>query len=112
MRWTNSIAGCGCAARVTGTRVGQPMLVEDITMHSRSTEVRHRIYVRDATSAALIETEQSIELSPGDVIDIAGFPVVSATNPTLKNAIIRRVGHAAPPAASAPGARDAAGRQP
>ena len=86
---------------VTGTRVGQPMLVEDITMHSRSTEVRHRIYVRDATSAALIETEQSIELSPGDVIDIAGFPVVSATNPTLKNAIIRRVGHVAPPAASA-----------
>ena len=70
-------------------------------MHSRSTEVRHRIYVRDATSAALIETEQSIELSPGDVIDIAGFPVVSATNPTLKNAIIRRVGHVAPPAASA-----------
>ena len=64
---------------VTGMRVGQSMLVEDITMHSRSTEVRHRIYVRDATSAALIETEQSIDLSPGDVIDIAGFPVVSAT---------------------------------
>jgi signal transduction histidine kinase len=85
---------------VTGTRVGQPMLVEDITMHSRSKEVRHRIYVRDATSAALVETEQSIELAPGDVIDIAGFPVVSATNPTLKNAIIRRVGHVAPPAAT------------
>ena len=85
---------------VTGTRVGQPRLVEDITMHSRSTEVRHRIYVRDSTSAALIETEQSIDLAPGDVVDIAGFPVVSATNPTLKNAIIRPVGHAAPPAAT------------
>ena len=86
---------------VTETRVGEPTLVEDITMHSRSTEVRHRIYVRDATSAALIGTEQSIALSPGDVIDIAGFPVVSATNPMLKNAIIRLVGHVAAPAASA-----------
>ena len=50
--------------------------------------------------------------SPGDVIDIAGFPVVSATNPTLKNAIIRWVGHAAPPAAADPGAGVAAGGQP
>ena len=28
---------------VTATRVGQPTLVEDITMHSRSRDVRHRI---------------------------------------------------------------------
>src|SRR4051794_33337311 len=85
---------------VTGTRVGQSMLVEDITMHSRSMEVRHRIYLRDATRAAVVETEQSMDLSPGDVIDLAGFPVVSATNPMLKNAVIRRVSHVAPPTAT------------
>lgn len=84
---------------VTGTRIGQSAFVEDITMHSRSREERHRIYVRDDTSAALIETEQPLDLVPGDVIDAAGFPVVSATQPTLKNAVIRRVGHVASPAA-------------
>ena len=52
---------------VTATRVGQPTLVEDITMHSRSRDVRHKVYVRDESSAALIETEQSFELAPGDV---------------------------------------------
>lgn len=83
---------------VTGTRVGHPTLVEDITMHSRSREVRHRIYVRDETSAALIETEQPFELIPGDVIDVVGFPIVSSTKPALKNAIIRRASHAVPPA--------------
>jgi signal transduction histidine kinase len=84
---------------VTGTRVGQASLVEDITMHSRSQEVRHRIYIRDQTSAALIETEQPFDLTPGDVVDVVGFPVVSATKPALKNAVIRRVGRVSPPAA-------------
>ena len=77
---------------VTGTRVGQPTFVEDITMHSRSQEVRHRVYVRDATSAALIETDQPVAFTPGDVIDVAGFPIVSSTKPRLQNAVMRRVG--------------------
>ena len=76
---------------VTATRVGQPTFVEDITMHSRSRDVRHQIYVRDETSAALIETEQPFALAPGDVIDVAGFPVVSSTKPRLQNAVVRRV---------------------
>ena len=80
---------------VTATRVGQPTLVEDITMHSRSRDVRHRIYVRDESSAALIETEQTLELHVGDVVDVAGFPIVSSTKPRLRNALIRRVGEAA-----------------
>ena len=79
---------------VTATRVGQPTLVEDITMHSRSRDVRHRIYVRDESSAALIETEQALELHIGDVVDVAGFPIVSSTKPRLRNALIRRVGEA------------------
>ena len=84
---------------VTGTRMGQSALVEDITMHSRSREERHRIYVRADTSAALIETDRPPDLMPGDGIEAAGFPVVSATKPALKNAVIRRVGRVAPPAA-------------
>ena len=83
---------------VTGTRVGQPTLVEDITMHSRSQEVRHKVYVRDETSAALIETDQPFAFAPGDVIDVVGFPIVSSTKPRLQNAVMRRVGHDEVPA--------------
>jgi len=83
---------------VTATRVGQPTLIEDITMHSRSLDVRHKVYVRDETSPALIETEQSIDLKPGDVVEAAGFPILSSTKPRVQNAVIRRVGDAALPA--------------
>ncbi len=83
---------------VTATRVGQPTLVEDITMHSRSRDVRHKVYLRDESSASQIETEQSFELAPGDVIEAAGFPIASSTKPRLRNAIIRKVGTAGVPA--------------
>jgi signal transduction histidine kinase len=83
---------------VTGTRVGQPTFVEDITMHSRSQEVRHKVYVQDETSAALVETDQPFELAPGDVVDVVGFPIVSSTKPRLQNAVIRRVEQGAIPA--------------
>ena len=83
---------------VTATRVGQPTLVEDITMHSRSRDVRHKVYLRDESSVAQIETEQSFELAPGDVIEAAGFPIASSTKPRIRNAIIRKVGTAGVPA--------------
>jgi signal transduction histidine kinase len=82
---------------VTGIRLGQPTFVEDITMHSRSREVRHRVYMRDDTRAALIETEHPCELEPGDLIEVVGFPIVSVTKPMLQNAVIRRIGHAQAP---------------
>jgi signal transduction histidine kinase len=82
---------------VTGTQVGQPTWFEDITMHLRFRDVRHRIYVRDATSAALIETEQPFQLSPGDVVDVTGFPIISSTRPRLRNALIRTVSREVPP---------------
>lgn len=84
---------------VTATRVGQPVLVEDLTMNSRSRVVSHQIYVRDETSAALIETDQPFTLAPGDIVDVAGFPVVSSTKPHLQNAVVRRAsgGDVAPP---------------
>ena len=83
---------------VTATRVGQPTFVEDITMHSRSRDVRHKVYLRDESSAAQIETEQSFDLAPGDVIEAAGFPIASSTKPRIRNAIIRKVGTAGVPA--------------
>jgi signal transduction histidine kinase len=83
---------------VTATRVGQPVFVEDLTMHTRSRVVRHEIYIRDATSGALIETEQPFTLAPGDIVDIAGFPVVSSTKPRLQNAVVHRAGHHDAPA--------------
>lgn len=83
---------------VTGTQIGQPTWFDDITMHLRFREVRHRIYVRDETSAALIETEQPFQLAPGDVVDVAGFPIISSTRPRLQHAVVRSVDRAAMPA--------------
>ena len=68
--------------------------------------MRHKVFLRDETSAALVETDQAFELKPGDVIDVAGFPIVSSTKPRLQNAVIRRVGQRAVhlPRTLAPGA--------
>ncbi len=47
----------------------------------------------------MIETEQQFQLAPGDVVDVAGFPIISSTRPRLQNAAIRSVSRAALPAA-------------
>ncbi len=82
---------------VTGQRMGAPVEVEDYTTSLRYRDVRHLLYVRDETGAARIETSQSTRLHPGDVVDVAGFPAVTSTNPGLRNAVYRILGSASEP---------------
>jgi signal transduction histidine kinase len=82
---------------VTGQRLGVPAEISDFTANTKYRDVRHVFFIRDETSAARIETAQDLRLSPGDVVDVAGFPAVTPTKPTLRNAIYRRLGTAAEP---------------
>ena len=74
---------------VTGQRMGVPVEVTDFTTSLKYRDVRHVFYVRDDAGAARIETVQDTRLRPGDVVDVAGFPAVTPTKPTLRNAIYK-----------------------
>jgi signal transduction histidine kinase len=82
---------------VAAERRGRFAEVNDFTSNTTYRDVRHVFYIRDESGAARIETTQGTHLRPGDVADVAGFPMVTPTRPTLRNAIYRRVGTAAEP---------------
>jgi signal transduction histidine kinase len=83
---------------VTGERTGAAVEVSDFTTNTKYRDVRHVLYVQDATGAARVETSQANGLRPGDLLDVAGFPVISPTRPRLNDAVHRRLGFAPPPA--------------
>ncbi len=49
------------------------------------------IYLRDGSDSLKVETSDSVEYQPGDVIDAAGFPAMATYSPQLRNALCRRV---------------------
>lgn len=82
---------------------GHPVEVSDFTSTARFRYVRNVLYVDDGTGGARIETEQSQRVSPGSVVEVAGFPGVTPGKPILANAIFRLAGQAPQPAATAVG---------
>ena len=89
---------------VTGYIPGHPVEVTDFTSTAMFRYVQHVLYVDDGTGGARIETEQEQRVRPGDVIEVAGFPVVTPGKPILTNAIFRTTGAAAQPRATGIGA--------
>jgi signal transduction histidine kinase len=89
---------------VTAYRPGLPVEIVDSTTTLTYRDVRHVLYVRDETGAARVETVQATPASPGDVVDVAGFPAVTPTRPMLRNAVFRISGSrpAPPPTALSP----------
>jgi signal transduction histidine kinase len=87
--------------RVKGTityhRPGRTELVDDVAMHARFRETRHLLYLRDATGTARVETDQDLLVQPGDVVDLVGFPALTAVKPALRFAIFRPAGTAPVP---------------
>lgn len=49
------------------------------------------VYLRDGKDSLKVETSDPVNYQPGDVIDAAGFPVMSTYSPRLRNAVCRRV---------------------
>ena len=57
------------------------------------------LYVWDGTAGMLVQTTQADKLVVGDEVQVVGFPAMGDWTPVLGDAVFRRVGEAAPPAA-------------
>jgi len=77
---------------VVGAVPGRPVAVSDYTTGSVFSSIRHMLYVKDTTGSASVESEQTSEVKPGDVVEVAGFPAVSPGKPVLRDAVYRVVG--------------------
>ncbi len=77
---------------------GRSMELTDYSTRTTFKRADHIVYIRDETSGARVETVQEASLRPGDIVDVVGFPAVTPTRPTLRNAILRKVGAGAEPA--------------
>lgn len=75
-------------ARITGT----PVAMSDFTTSSTFRYVVNVVYVKDGTAGLRIETEQSPNVRPGDLVEAAGFPGVTPGRPILRNAVLRVIG--------------------
>jgi signal transduction histidine kinase len=71
---------------------GRSIELRDFTTDSLFRDIRHVLYVKDRTGAVRIETEQTPDVKPGDVVEVAGFGAVTPGKPILRNAIFRVVG--------------------
>lgn len=83
---------------VTANVPGRPIELKDFSTGFIFVYMRNAVYLKDATGGVRIETEQSVDSKPGDVIEAAGFPTVTPGRPTLRNAVFRTIGSAQEPA--------------
>ena len=54
------------------------------------------LYISDGTTGLRVETNQSITLRAGDVVDVLGFPHLSNFRPVLDDATVRLIHHGPP----------------
>ena len=81
-------------ARISGT----PVTMTDFTTSATFRYVVNVLYVKDATGGVRIETEQSPDVHPGDLVEAAGFPAVTPGKPILRNAVFKTAGGGTEPA--------------
>jgi signal transduction histidine kinase/CheY-like chemotaxis protein/HPt (histidine-containing phosphotransfer) domain-containing protein len=55
------------------------------------------LYIRDETGGVLVQTRQTSALSPGDIVDVAGFASLGEYGPVLGDAVFRHIGQAPTP---------------
>jgi len=84
---------------VTGYAPGRPVEVLDFTSTTRFRFMRSVLYVNDGTGSARIETEETHPVRAGAIVDVAGFPAVTAGKPILTNARVKLAGQGAQPVA-------------
>jgi signal transduction histidine kinase len=80
-------------ARISGT----PVAMSDFTTSATFRYVVNVVYVRDGSAGVRIETEQALQVRPGDLVDAAGFPGVTPGKPILRNALLRVIGSGTTP---------------
>ena len=71
-------------------------------MHIRGVVTLRRpgsnLFVQDETGGVSVETEQTAEVSPGDLVDAIGFPTAGRYVPVLQNGDYRKIGKGVLPA--------------
>ena len=77
---------------VTARIPGRPVEVKDFTTTATFRYVLNVLYIKDATGGVRVETEQSPQVRPGQLVEVAGFPAVSPGKPILRNAVFKVVG--------------------
>jgi signal transduction histidine kinase/CheY-like chemotaxis protein len=64
-------------------------------IHLRGTvtasHARGPTWIRDATGAVSIRNHPDLRLAPGDIVDVAGFPVPGVFSPIIQDATIRKI---------------------
>jgi signal transduction histidine kinase len=58
------------------------------------------VFVKDATGGLCVRTAQAMPVSPGDRVEVLGFPAHGEYSPVLEDAVFRKVGNGAPPKAT------------
>ncbi len=77
---------------VTARIPGRPVEVSDFTTTATFRYMLNVLYIKDATGGVRVETEQSPNVRPGQLVEVAGFPGVSPGKPILRNAVFKVVG--------------------
>ncbi|HEY1789872.1 MAG TPA: sensor histidine kinase [Verrucomicrobiae bacterium] len=75
-------------------RLGHRVKVTGTVLLGRTGE----IFIKDATQALCVFTDQAISLAPGDQVEVLGFPAHGEYSPVLKDAVFRKIGAGPPPA--------------
>ncbi|MGH7447137.1 MAG: histidine kinase [Longimicrobiales bacterium] len=83
---------------VTAVVPGHPVEVTDFTTTATFRYVLHVLYVKDSTGGIRIETEQTPNVKPGQLVEAAGFPGVTPGRPILRNSVFKIVGAEVEPA--------------
>jgi diguanylate cyclase (GGDEF)-like protein len=80
--------------------------IEDLLRFSPAHDMEHRVrlqgtvmyddgsgsvWMRDATGGVMIQDRDEQGLTPGDVVDVVGFPEIGPFSPVLRRALVRRV---------------------
>jgi signal transduction histidine kinase len=77
---------------VTARIPGRPVEVRDFTTTATFRYVLNVLYIKDGAGGVRVETEQSPDVRPGELVEAAGFPGVSPGKPILRNAVFKVVG--------------------
>lgn len=78
-----------------GTPPGHQVHVRGVVTHSQAGST---VWIRDASSGLRLQTRAPETATPGDLIEVLGFPKYGAATPRLEEAVFRKLGTTNPPA--------------
>jgi signal transduction histidine kinase len=77
------------------TQSGHRVHVRGVVMHSPGDT---SVWIRDATAGLRLQVRTNITLTPGEFIDVLGFPKFGGATPILEECVLQKLGVTNPPA--------------